>query len=309
MAPVSAQTAVGVIVPVRAPAGYLGLALDSALAQSPPPARVVVVDDASPEPLALSDVHAARCTVVRREERGGPAAARATGLEGLDTPLVALLDCDDLWEPGKLAAQLEVMERHPQVGLCFGRATVIDWRGEPTGHDLGSVPEGLLEPQRMLRHLLENNPIATSSTIMRRSALESSGGFEGESTDDLGCWLRLAEHGAPFYFEPRAAVRYRRHPGGITADIGAGARYALAALDLHGQALDEPTRNRLRRDFLTLLARGEIRGRRYRQARATLREAARWGPLGARERALGMVAGVPGLRGLLGRRDPHASSR
>jgi len=296
---------IGVIVPVRAPAPYLAEALDSALGQRPAPAEIVVVDDASLEPLTLSPAHGARCTLVRRETRGGPAAARATGLEALGAHLVALLDSDDVWKPGKLAVQAKVMQSEPEVGLCFGRATVIGPDGRPTGHDMGEVPEGTLAPRRMLRELLEGNPIATSSTVIRRSALEAAGGFVGESTDDLGCWLRLAETGTPFYFEPRAAVRYRRHPGGLTDDIGVGARIALAALDLHGHVLDPQTRSRLRRDYLTLLARGEIRERRYPEARAALREAARHGPLAAREKALSLLAAIPGVRAGLGRRDPH----
>ena len=298
---------IGVIVPVRAPAAYLSDALDSALGQRPAPAEIVVVDDASLEPLTLSPVHSARCTLVRRETRGGPAAARATGLEAIGVPLVALLDADDLWEPGKLAAQLETMDRHPDVGLCFGRATVVDAAGRPTGHHLGEVPEGTLAAPQMLRWLLERNPIATSSTVIRRSALDASGGFVGESTDDLGCWLRLAENGTQFYFDPRAAVRYRRHPGGLTDDIGVGARIALAALDLHGHALDSQTRGRLRHDYLTLLARGEIRQRRYAEARAALRAAAKHGRLAPRDKVLAVLTAIPGLRAALGRRDPHTS--
>ena len=86
---------IGVIVPVRAPATYLADALDSALGQRPAPAEIVVVDDASPEPLVLSPEYRDRCALVRREKRGGPAAARATGLEAIGAPLVALLDADD----------------------------------------------------------------------------------------------------------------------------------------------------------------------------------------------------------------------
>jgi len=299
--------AVAVTVPVRAPATYLAAALDSALGHHPAPAELVVVDDASPEALTLSPAHGARCTLVRRDIRGGPAAARATGLEAIGTPLVALLDADDLWEPGKLAAQVETMDRHPGVGLCFGPATVIGPDGRPTGHHLGEVPEGTLAAERMLRELLERNPIATSSTVIRRSALDASGGFVGESTDDLGCWLRLAENGTQFYFDPRAAVRYRRHPGGLTDDIGVGARIALAALDLHGHGLDPATRSRLRHEYLTLLARGEVRQRRYAEARAALRAAAKHGPLAPREKALAVLTAIPGLRAALGRRDPHAS--
>jgi glycosyltransferase involved in cell wall biosynthesis len=108
---------VGVIVPVRGFAAYLAETLDCVLGQDPAPAEVVVVDDASDEPLALHPDHAGRCTLVRRDVRGGPAAARASGLEALDEgiELVALCDADDAWAAGKLAAQLDALERHPDL--------------------------------------------------------------------------------------------------------------------------------------------------------------------------------------------------
>src|SRR5690349_13064554 len=83
---------VGVIVPVHGPAPWLAEALDSVLAAAPD--VVVVVDDGSAEPIVPGD---ARVTLVRRDESGGPGAARATGLEALDAAidLVALCDADD----------------------------------------------------------------------------------------------------------------------------------------------------------------------------------------------------------------------
>ncbi|MBA3300086.1 MAG: glycosyltransferase, partial [Thermoleophilaceae bacterium] len=61
---------VGVIVPVRGDSPYLAQALDAILAQEPPPADVVVVDDASDTPVALPRT-AAGCRLVRRGLRGG----------------------------------------------------------------------------------------------------------------------------------------------------------------------------------------------------------------------------------------------
>lgn len=295
----------GVIVPVYGVAPYLSEALDSALSQEPAPAEVVVVDDASPEPLCLDPSHAARCMLVRRERRGGPAAARATGLVALGTPLVALLDADDAWQPGKLGAQLEALAGHDVAAMCFGRALEVGPDGRPTGHRARELPAGLLEPGFMARTLFEGNPIRTSSALIRRSALEQAGGFDEPATDDLGCWMRLARAGGHFFFEPRAEVRYRRHGGALSEDIRTGARIALAVQDAYGQDLPPETRARLRRDYLTLLARGEIRQRRYSEARRALREAGRAAPLGARERALGVVTAIPGIRDALGRRGPH----
>lgn len=61
------------------------------LVESLAPIQVVVVDDASPVPVSVP--HA---TVVRREENGGPGAARNTGLDHVSTPFVVFVDDDVL---------------------------------------------------------------------------------------------------------------------------------------------------------------------------------------------------------------------
>src|SRR5215213_4545179 len=112
---------VGVILAARAPVPYLTEALESVLSQEPAADEVVLVDHASRPPL---QGEAAGVRVVRTEYAGGgPAVARAAGLAELDTELVALADADDVWEAGKLGAQLAAMERHPEAAVCFGRAS------------------------------------------------------------------------------------------------------------------------------------------------------------------------------------------
>ncbi|MCW3010147.1 MAG: hypothetical protein JWO90_551, partial [Solirubrobacterales bacterium] len=79
------------IVPVHGFAPYLAEALDAVLAEGPD--AVVVVDDGSSLPLALHPDHAAAgVRLVRRAVTGGPAEARASGLDALgpDVDLVAL---------------------------------------------------------------------------------------------------------------------------------------------------------------------------------------------------------------------------
>lgn len=308
--------AVGVIVPVRGPAPDLPEALDSALAQDPAPNAVVVVDDGSAEPLRLSADHAERCRLVRRERRGGPAAARQGGLEALaalDAPLVALLDADDAWEPGKLAAQLAALHRHPSAPLCFGRATVVGPGGEPTGARLAEPPAGLLENPELARLLYRGNPIPTSSALVRRPALLAAGGFDGgiASTwcEDWDLWLRLARAGGGFVCEPRARVRYRRHAGGLSRDLAAIAEWGLRLQQREASTVDSETRRGATADQLTLLGLGRVRQRRYREARAALAEAARHAPAQPRVRLLRHALAVPGLRAALGRRSPYPRGR
>src|SRR4051812_6877904 len=117
---------VGVILAARAPVPWLDEALASVVAQAP---DVVLVDHASTPPLeAASGVR-----VVRMDDPGGgPAAARQAGLDALDTELIAIADADDVWEAGKLKAQLAALEAHPDAAVCFGRAVVMDERGRET---------------------------------------------------------------------------------------------------------------------------------------------------------------------------------
>jgi len=300
-----------VIVPVRGDSPYLAQALDAILAQEPSPADVVVVDDASDTPVALPRA-AAGCRLVRRGLRGGPAGARQTGLEELSTALVALCDADDVWEPGKLAAQMAALRGHPGAALCFGRATVVGPDGAQTGERWEEPEPGAHGPQDLLPLMYDRDPIPTSSVVLARGALEGAGGFASDvpyGVEDWDLWLRLLAAGAAFVCEPAARVRYRRHGSGLTADLENLARGSLEIHNRHAGLVSAGVREEARARDLTTLARGRIRRRDYPGARAALGEAAAHGSLSPRERALRVLLTVPGVRGALGRRSPYPAGR
>jgi glycosyltransferase involved in cell wall biosynthesis len=291
---------VGVIVAARGPAPFLAEALESVAAAD----EIVVVDHASSSP--LSGLRGAR--LVRLEDAvGGPAAARDAGLAALSAcDLVAMCDADDVWEPGKLEAQLDALAAVPEAAVVFGRATVIDERGQPTGERLPELEPGVHEASALLARLFEANPIPASSAVIRREALEAVGGFAaGEplpAASDWDLWLRLAAVGNALLCEPAARIRYRRHAGGLTSDISRLAEGALAVHARHADLVDAALARRVRAGDLELLARGRIRERRYADARRALSEAAELAPPGARERLLRVAVALPGIRGALGRR-------
>jgi glycosyltransferase involved in cell wall biosynthesis len=298
----------GVIVPVRGPAPYLDEALASVLGQVPRPDEVVVVDDGSPAAPAVP----AGVRMVRRERSGGPAAARAEGLAASSADLIALADADDVWEEGKLAAQLEALERHPGAAVCFGRATVIGADGRPTGERLPELDGGLHEALGLAARLYERDLVPAASAVIRRAALEEVGGFDAgaplPAASDWDLWLRLVAAGHSFVCEPRARIRYRRHAGGLTADVARLAEAGLAVHERHADLVPGDLRRIVHARDLTSLARGRIRQRRWGDARAALGMAARLEPPAPRERALRLLVGVPGLRRLLGRRDPYRAA-
>ena len=278
---------IGLIVPVRAPAPFLDEALRSAREQDRPPDEQAVVYD---------------------EGGDGPAPTRAAALARLgDCDWVALLDADDAWEPGKLAAQRDAIARHPDAVVCFGRATAVGGDGRPTGERLPELPAGPLTASDLAPVLFESNPIPTSSALVRRDVLVRAGGFDAPAplASDWDLWLRLLACGGEFVCEPRARIRYRRHGGGVTADVAALAESMLKVHAAHAGLVDEDRRRRAESRDLVLLARGRIRQRRYREAADVLRRADALVPLRGRERMLRRLVALPGARASLGRRAPY----
>ena len=301
----------GVIVAVHGWAPLLAEALDGILGQDPRPEEIVVVDDGSPEPLALLAEHAAHCRLVRHPECRGLAAARATGLARLDTELVALCDDDDAWEPGKHAAQLQALAAHPQTAACFGRALIVGLDGRPTGELWDELPAGIHAASDLLPLMYQRDPLCVSSALLRRDAVLAAGGldFPLPRAEDWDLWLRLLTAGHAFVVEPRAVVRYRRKPGALSADIAGLARAGMHVHATHAGLVDERVRRGVEAVDRVTLARGLVREREYGAARSELRRAAQLRPPSRRERALERLLAVPGLRAALGRRDPYAQRR
>src|SRR4051812_49232056 len=100
----SATPRVSTVIPCFNGAAYLGDALASVLSQDFTDVEAIVCDDGSTD--GSRDVArglGARVRVVAQDHRGA-AAARNLGVSHARGELLAFLDADDLWTPGRLAA-------------------------------------------------------------------------------------------------------------------------------------------------------------------------------------------------------------
>jgi len=109
-----------VVIPAYNQAAFLRETLESVLQQAGEEVEVIVVNDGSTD--ATLDVIAGFAGRVRcvTQPNAGLAAARNRGHREARGEFVAWLDSDDLCEPGRLALQMEVLRRHPEVGLVSG---------------------------------------------------------------------------------------------------------------------------------------------------------------------------------------------
>jgi len=156
---------------------FVGQAVRSALAQDYPPERlhVVVVDDGSRDTTAavveaVAAEHPGRVTLVRQENRGSVGAVNRAAAQpaAQAADLLAILDADDAWPAGKIAAQVEVFAARPGVGLVYTDMRVIDADGAVVQESwlAGSQPP----TGRALGTFLREN-LVTGSSIVVRGAL------------------------------------------------------------------------------------------------------------------------------------------
>jgi mycofactocin glycosyltransferase len=207
--------------------------------QGPPPGqaparmpRVVVVDDCSRDPAAITRVaSAAGARVLRRSVNGGPGAARNTGLAVADTPLVAFLDSDCVPAPGWLDALLPHFA-DPAVGAVAprivpdepGQTWLARYEGASSSLDMGARASIVRPGARV--------PYVPGAALVVRRAAAGAGFTEtmrvGEDVDFV--W-RLAASGWRVRYEPAATMRHQ-HRVRLGAWFGRRKDYGTSAATL-----------------------------------------------------------------------------
>jgi glycosyltransferase involved in cell wall biosynthesis len=220
-----------VIVPVYNGAALLGDALDSVLAQDPPPAKVVVVDDGSTDDPDTVLARFPRVEVVRQQNRG-VGAARNEGLYRAETTYVLFLDQDDRLLPGALAHARTLLDQDPKAAFVSGRNRTVRADGGAWESDEQVRPQVTRDHYR---ELLRHSWIVPPATVLfRRELLVESGGWSEDramrGADDYELYLRLARE-YPVLDTEEIYADYRMHGGNTSTDaakILAGITYVLA---------------------------------------------------------------------------------
>ena len=224
---------VAVIVPTYNAAEYLDQTLASVAGQSLRPAEVVIGDDASTDDtLAVAERWVPRLplTVVRSEHNGGPSVARRVAIAASSSPLLALLDADDVWLPDHLSTLAAL---HAQAGGLV-MADAVRWL---PGEAFGSVWSEAYRPpapEAQLAALYRENWVI-SCTLFGRDLYERAGGFRGSLRvgEDWDLWIRMVRAGGVVAQAAHATVLYRMTPGSLmSSDLGVHDRIAVLELAL-----------------------------------------------------------------------------
>jgi len=219
---------ISVVVPTLNAGDYLEVALRSAIAQGVSGLELIVVDDGS------TDGSTARCKALHprlrmvRPATPGIAGARNAGIAASSAELIAFLDADDVWLPGKLHAQIALLGRHPEARLCYAgwsefQSEVADpgdsWRSSVADAarllNRNPVPAGWIYPE-----LLLDSCVWTSTVVVRRELFDEIGLFDASLPvgEDYDLWLR-ASRVTPIIAVSQPLALYRKHSASTTSIV------------------------------------------------------------------------------------------
>ncbi|MGC2638718.1 MAG: glycosyltransferase [Acidobacteriaceae bacterium] len=236
---------VSVVIPVYNRADLLPRSIESVLAQTVPAREIIVVDDGSQDGSAdVASRYGGRVQVIRQQNQG-VAAARNAGICAASGEWVAFLDADDALLPHAVEKNLACVHAHPNAGVVYGDAVVVDPHGSAQTLFLDGKPpaEGWV-----FDRLLNSGFVNCSAVMVRRKALLDVGLFRAgmRHAEDYELWLRLARH-CEFALVPEPIAVYYRQPSGLSLNhLGMARGEVSICEELLRQPLTAEQRHNLR---------------------------------------------------------------
>lgn len=214
---------VSVILPAYNAQAYIAQAVTSVLAQDYANLELLVIDDGSTDGTAEHPALQDERIRVLCQANAGPAAARNLGLAQARGDLIAFIDADDLWLPGKLTAQVDYLQAHPDISIVFGGFQ----RWEPTANGHFMIPvvappasdaHTLARPSGWIyTDLLLDSVVHIITAMVRKPVFDTVGLFDNSlpTGEDYDFWLRASRQ---FKIDQLAYTLacYRIHPTSLT---------------------------------------------------------------------------------------------
>jgi len=214
---------VSIVMPVQNGEKYIGVAIESILAQKYDNHELVIVDDGSIDrtaELVESFRHKLSLKYVRHEVTRGIAPSMNDGVRNAAGQFISFLDHDDAWFPEFLETQVGYLQEHTDVGMVHSDFQTIDTEGHVIEPSVAACrgrrrPSGCVFPELFMDSFIVGN-----SVLIRRECFERLGLFdESLRWGDYHMWLRIARNYQVDYV-PKVLTQYRQHPTQSTRSPG-----------------------------------------------------------------------------------------
>ncbi len=239
---------VSILLPVHNGGPMLRESVESLLHQTWTDWELVAVNDGSTDGSGdvLRSYADSRIRVLDNPENMGLIASLNRGLAACRGELVARQDADDVSHPERLALQVRLLKRRPDLALLGSAAWRIDIQGNRLGaHDVPCSHRALLWA------LLFDNPFVHTSVLFRKSVVcDELGGYHPDfvAAEDYDLWARIAAR-YPVANLAERLVFYREHGTSITRTRFAQMNQASARISARISGMILPELNLGRPDF------------------------------------------------------------
>lgn len=203
-------------------------AIGSVRAQSYAPIEVIVVDDGSTDGTAQRLRAARDVRLLRIDHTGRPGAVRNAGAAAAAGDYLAFLDSDDLWMPGKLDAQMALLQGGG------GRPPIVHCREHwvRDGRTVSQAGQRHRRDGRIFADSVRKCVIGPSTVLMRRAVMEKVGGFREDLqiAEDYELWLRVTARFPVAYCDRTLVIKRAGHGDQLSERHAHVERFRIDAL-------------------------------------------------------------------------------
>lgn len=205
------------VVPLYNHAGYIEQAVSSVLAQGTLVRELLVIDDGSIDESATVMARLATRDGRIRFERQANLGAHATlntALAQCDGELLAILNSDDVWRPGRLSALAAALDAGDGADIAASGIGFIDAKGAARANDWYEAAwRAHRDGTSLAVALLGGNFLMTTSNLLfRRAAWDAIGTFADlRYAHDLDWLLRAVALGRRIAIVDQPLLYYRMH--------------------------------------------------------------------------------------------------
>ncbi|MCR9908107.1 glycosyltransferase [Vibrio campbellii] len=199
---------------------FLKECIESILEQSYSNVQIVVADDCSTDGTQdmlceYDEQYPGKFTLCLSEKNQGITANSNTANDACKGKYIAWIGGDDLMLPNKLSRQVNYMENHAGVAICYHDLDVFE---SDTNKTIRKFSEGVTPRRGNIEKLIRYGCfLGAASAMVRNSDKLPSYDNRMPIASDWMYWIRCLEAGGTIEYIPEVLGRYRRHCNNITS--------------------------------------------------------------------------------------------
>lgn len=220
---------VSVVIPAYNKADLTVRTIESVLGQTYGNIEVIVVDDGSTDDTKNKlQLFGNRIHYIYKQN-GGASSARNVGIKQATGEYIALIDCDDIFYPEKIAKSIEYLEKKPDYGFMHTGAHFINGDDDVISeYGISDYPTSGWIASRLILY----NFICNSTVVIRKECFKEVGYFDENIfiPADWDMWLRLSEKYKAAYIDDKL-TGYRLTDSYTASNMETGINEAIYVLN------------------------------------------------------------------------------